>query len=99
MKQYYAERNGLIADKLSLSLDELKTYFIHTYRYFSDKDYFKLLLMAYMKRTDGGIIGHRFCHRQWHLHLKCFLVFTLRITRYDRYMNILNSMTKKNCLL
>ena len=40
MKQYYAERNGLIADKLSLSLDELKTYFIHTYRYFSNKDYF-----------------------------------------------------------
>ena len=26
MKQYYAERNGLIADKLSLSLNELKTY-------------------------------------------------------------------------
>lgn len=31
-----------------------------------------------MKRTDGGIIGYRFCHRQWHLHLKCFLVFTLQ---------------------
>lgn len=42
MKQYYVERNGLIADKLSFSLDELKTYFIQTYRYFNDKDYFKV---------------------------------------------------------
>ena len=29
MKQYYAERNGLIQDKLSLSLDDLKAYFNH----------------------------------------------------------------------
>lgn len=42
MKQYYAERNGLIEDKLSLSLEELKTYFLQTYKYFSDKGYFEV---------------------------------------------------------
>lgn len=40
MKKYYAERNGHIKTSLSLSLDELKSYFIKTYQYFSNKDYF-----------------------------------------------------------
>ena len=54
MKQYYAERNGLIADKLSLSLDELKTYFIHTYRYFSDKDYFEVAFNGIYEKDRWG---------------------------------------------
>lgn len=41
MKKYYSERNGLIKNSLSLSLDELNNYFIKTYRYFSNKEYFE----------------------------------------------------------
>lgn len=54
MKQYYAERNGLIADKLSLSLDELKTCFIHTYRYFGDKDYFEVAFNGIYEEDRWG---------------------------------------------
>jgi len=34
MKQYYAERNGLIKNSISLSKDELISFFLQTYRYF-----------------------------------------------------------------
>ena len=42
MKQYYAERNGLFNNRLSLSLAELLDCFIQTYRYFYDKNCFEL---------------------------------------------------------
>lgn len=49
MKKYYAERNGLIKNSLSLSLDELKSYFIKTYHYFSDKEYFECAIKGVWK--------------------------------------------------
>ncbi|RBP61864.1 hypothetical protein DES36_11382 [Alkalibaculum bacchi] len=39
MKKYYAERNRLIKNPISISFDELKSYFIKTYQYFSNKEY------------------------------------------------------------
>lgn len=41
MKQYYAERHGLIENKLSLSLTDLRSFFHQTYNYFYKKGYFK----------------------------------------------------------
>ncbi|WP_416148948.1 hypothetical protein ACM26V_22200 [Salipaludibacillus sp. HK11] len=41
MKQYYAERNGLIKNSISLSEDELISFFVQTYQYFHSKEYFK----------------------------------------------------------
>lgn len=41
MKQYYAERNGLIKDTISISEDELNKFFLETYRYFYNKEYFE----------------------------------------------------------
>lgn len=41
MKKYYVERNGLINSSLSLSINELVSYFMKTYRYFLDKGYFE----------------------------------------------------------
>lgn len=99
MKQYYAERNGLIAGKLSLSLDELKKYFIHTYRYFSDKDYFEVAFNGIYEKDRWGNNRIQVLPPSMAPSPQVFLVFTLRITRYGRYMNMLNIMMKKNCLL
>lgn len=41
MKEYYAERHGLLKQKLDINLDKLIEYFITTYRYFYNKGYFK----------------------------------------------------------
>lgn len=41
MKKYYAERHGLIKDKLNMNLDKLIEYFVMVYRYFDNKGYFK----------------------------------------------------------
>lgn len=41
MKQYYAERNGLIDDSFSLSFSDLKNYFGQTYDYFLKKGCFQ----------------------------------------------------------
>lgn len=54
MKQYYAERNGLIEDKLSLSLDDLKTYFLQIYRYFNDKGYFEVAFEGIYEEDRWG---------------------------------------------
>lgn len=54
MKQYYAERNGLIQDKLSLSLDDLKAYFLQTYRYFNDKGYFEVAFEGIYEEDRWG---------------------------------------------
>lgn len=40
MKEYYAERKGLIKNSLSISLNELLDYFVKTYHYFNNKEYF-----------------------------------------------------------
>lgn len=42
MKQYYSERSGLLTNKLSLSLDELKSYFLQTYNYYRGLGYFEI---------------------------------------------------------
>lgn len=44
MREYYAKRNGLLTEKLTLSLDELNTYFLSTYRYFENKGYFEVAM-------------------------------------------------------
>lgn len=41
MKEYYVKRNGLLNDKLNISLDELIQFFIQIYRYFYNKDCFE----------------------------------------------------------
>lgn len=41
MKQYYAERNGLLKDELELSLDELNEALFWIYTYFKKKEYFE----------------------------------------------------------
>lgn len=41
MKKYYAERNGLINNSITLSLKELNIYFLKTYNFFSIKGYFE----------------------------------------------------------
>lgn len=42
MKKYFADRNGLLNDKLNIDLDDLKKYFLDIYRFFSNKEYFKV---------------------------------------------------------
>lgn len=42
MKKYYAERMGLTDGKLDIGLSELNEFFIQTYRFFKDKDYFDI---------------------------------------------------------
>jgi hypothetical protein len=38
---YYAKRNNLINTEFSIDLEDLRTYFYQTYKYFEDKGYFK----------------------------------------------------------
>jgi len=40
--RYYAERNNLLNDDFSLDLEDLRKYFYQTYRYFNEKDFFRV---------------------------------------------------------
>lgn len=44
MKKYYAERHGLITKQLQIDFEELLEYFRQIYKYFCDKDYFKVAI-------------------------------------------------------
>ena len=50
MKKYYAERHGLITKQLQIDFEELLEYFRQIYKYFCDKDYFKVAIDGVWKQ-------------------------------------------------
>lgn len=53
--KYYVERNGLLEDNLSISLEELKEYFNKVYRAFYDRNCFEAAINGVcMKSRSGG---------------------------------------------
>ena len=49
MKKYYAERQGLLTNKLQINFDELLHYFRQIYKYFFDKEYFDVAINGVWK--------------------------------------------------
>lgn len=54
MKKYYAERHGLITKQLQIDFEELLEYFRQIYKYFCDKDYFKVAIDGVWKQMSYG---------------------------------------------
>lgn len=44
MKKYYIERHALLTKQLQIDFEELLQYFRQVYKYFCDKDYFKVAI-------------------------------------------------------
>lgn len=54
MKKYYAERHGLITKQLQIDFEELLEYFRKIYKYFCNKDYFKVAIDGVWKQMSYG---------------------------------------------
>jgi hypothetical protein len=50
--KYYAERNGLLKNDFSISLDELRKYFYQVYKYFEDKGFFNVAYKGVWKEIN-----------------------------------------------
>ena len=53
-KKYYNERMGLLTQSLRLDFDELKDFFLKTYTYFENKEYFQLAIKGIWNYPDHG---------------------------------------------
>lgn len=50
--KYYAERNNLLGEDFTISLDELKKYFFQTYKYFENRELFKIAFNGVWRYVD-----------------------------------------------
>lgn len=50
--KYYNERNGLLEQKLHIDFERLKEFFLQTYRYFENKDYFECAIKGIWKQVS-----------------------------------------------
>lgn len=88
MKKYYVERNGLLTQKLSLSLYDVLEYFRQIYTYFYKKEYFEVAFYGIYEENGWThervqISSPTMLHR-----LKYFLVYIPKVIRYGQLLKI-----------